>query len=342
MMRGQQMKSNEALLAIRQNLVSVFKRYESIIIPVLRFIISFSALRMLKEATSYNGALSGTLVLIGLALIGSFASAEWIIVLTIFLTTFFMLPSNPILAIMLFGILCMIYILYARLFPKESIWIIVTLIAFSIKLEILIPIVAALFGTYISVLAIIIGVILWYTIPSLRGVMPNTVIEKDKMIDTINHLMSINYKSLLLDPNMMSIVVIFFIVFSAIYIIRKQSIDYGPYIAIGVGAVMNILGFGLAIIFFGGSGVNMIKVILETLLFSSAAVIMQFLSIVLDYQRAETVSFEDNDNYYYVKIVPKIHLRHKNKTIKKVYTNLSQTSDFNRMIMEDDEISRGL
>lgn len=337
-----QMKSNEALLTIRQNLVSLFKQYESIIIPVLRFIICFSALRMLKDATSYNGILSGTLVLIGLALIGSFASAEWIIVWAIFLTTLFIFSSNPILAFMLFGVMCMIYVLYARLFPKESIWIIVTLIAFSIKLEILIPIVAALFGTYISILAIIIGIILWYTVPNLRGVMPNTAMDKDKIIDTVSQLMSVNYKSLLADYNMMSIIVIFFIVFSAIYIIRKQSIDYGPYIAIGVGAVMSILGFGLAIIFFSGVDVNMIEVILETLLFSGIAAIMQFLSIALDYQRAETVSFEDDDNYYYVKIVPKIHLTYKHKTIKKVYTNLSRKSDDNYIMMEDDDISRGI
>lgn len=337
-----QMKSNEALLIIRQNLISAFKQYEGIIIPLLRFIVSFSALRMLKEATGYNGVLSGILVLIGLAIIGSFASAEWIIIWTIFLTTLFVFPMEPVLAIMLLGIMCMIYILYARLFPKESIWIMITLIAFSIKMELLIPIVAALFGTYISILAIIIGVILWYAIPSLRGVMPTTAIDKSQITDIINELMAINYKTLLLDPKMMSIIVIFFIVFSAIYIIRKQSIDYGPYIAIAVGAVMNILGFGFAIIFFGGMGVKIIDVILQTLVFSGVAVVMQFLSIVLDYQRAETVSFEDDDNFYYVKIVPKIHLNYKHKPIKKVYTNLSQTNDFKRLFMEDDDISRGI
>ena len=344
-MRGQQMKSkmksNEMLLIIRQNLISIFKRYESLIVPIVRFIISFSALRMLKEATSYHGVLSGTLVLIGLALIGSFASAEWIIVWTIFLVTFFTFPLNPILALILFGIMCIIYILYARLFPKESIWILVTLVAFSIKLELLIPIVAALLSTYVSVMAIIIGTILWYVVPGLISVLPNAV-EKNEMIDMMNQLMIIDYKNLLIDPRMMSIVVIFFIVFSAIFIIRKQSIDYGPYIAIGVGAVMNILGFGLAIIFFGGIGVNMIKVVLETLFFSGVAVIIQFLSIVLDYQRAETVNFEDDDNYYYVKIVPKIHLTHKHTTIKKVYTDLSEANHFNRIMMEDDDISRGL
>jgi len=334
------MKSNEMLLTIRQNLISIFKQYESIIIPVLRFIISFSALRMLREAANYSGVLSGTLVLIGLALIGSFASAEWIIVWTIFLVTVFVFPLNPILAIMLFGMMCMIYILYARLFPKESIWIIVMLIAFSIKLELIIPIAAALFGTYSSVLAIIIGVILWYTIPSLRGVIPDTTIDKGKIIDIISELSSINYKALLIEPNMLSIIVIFFIVFSTIYIIRKQSIDYGPYIAIGVGAVMNLLGFGFAIIIFNGISVNMIEIILETLLFSGIAVVMQFLSIALDYQRAESVSFEDDDNYYYVKIVPKIHLKYKRTPIKKVYTNLSQTNDFKHMFMDDDNSSK--
>lgn len=336
------MKPNEALLIIRQNLVSGFKRYESILIPILRFMVVFSALRMLKEATSYNGILSGSLVLVGFALIGSFASAEWMILWAIFLATFFMFSSNPIMALFLFAILCGIYILYARLFPKESLWIMIMLIAFSIKLEIMVPIIAALFGSYISILAIMIGVILWYTLPALRGVLPSAVIEKDYMIDTINHLMSINYKKLLLDPNMMSMLIIFFIVFSVIYVIKKQPIDYGPYIAIAIGAVMNLLGFGLTMIFFGGNGMNMLQILLETLLFSGVAGVMQFLSIILDYQRAETVSFEDDENYYYVKIVPKIHLTHKNKAIKKVYTNLSQTSDLTYVGMDRDEISREL
>lgn len=336
------MKSNEALLIIRQNLISGFKKYEGMLIPVLRFMVTFSALRMLKEATNYNGVLSGVLVLMGFALIGSFASAEWMILGAIFLTTFFVFSSNPILGFLLFGVLCIIYILYARLFPKESLWIIITLIAFTIKLEMVVPIMAGLFGSYISIVAIIIGVILWYTLPGLRGVLPSNMLEKDHIVDTFNQLMSINYKKLFLNPNMMSMLIIFFIVFSAIYIIKKQPIDYGAYIAIAVGAVMNILGFGLAIIFFGGDGMNILQILLETLIFSGIAGIMQFLSIVLDYQRAETVSFEDDDNYYYVKIVPKIHLTHKNKAIKKVYTNLSQSSDLNSMRIEEDQISTEL
>ena len=332
------MKPNEAIFIIRQNLIKGFKRYESTLVPVLRFIIALSTLYMLKEKANYNGVLSGILVLVGIALIGSFASAEWIILCAIFLTTFFVFASNPIMAILLFAILGGIYILYARLFPKESLWIIVILIAFSMKLEMMVPVIAALCGSYISIVSILLGVILWYTLPQLREVLPSAVIDKAQMTDTINHLMSIDYKKLLLDPNMMSMLIIFFIVFTAIYIIKKQPIDYGPYIAIAVGAVMNILGFGLTTIFFEVDSINMLEILLQTVLVSGVASMIQFLSIALDYQRAETVSFEDDENYYYVKIIPKIHLTHKSKAIKKVYTNLSQTSELISATVEKDEI----
>ena len=50
------MKSNEAILTLRQNIISVFKQYEYIFLPVLRFALSFSALRLLRDVTSYTGA----------------------------------------------------------------------------------------------------------------------------------------------------------------------------------------------------------------------------------------------------------------------------------------------
>lgn len=336
------MKSNEALLTIRQNLINVFKQYESIFISVLRFALSLSALHLLKDVTNYTGVLSNIIVLIGFALIGAFASADCIVVTSILLTTLFVGAFNPIFALLLFGALCLIHILYAKLFPKESLLIIITLVAFSMKLELLIPIVAALFSTYISVVAVIIGVVIWFTVPTVQAVLPAATFSKDEILETFKELLSINYREMFMNPEMMVMIVIFFIVFSSIYIIRKQSIDYGPYIAITVGAVMNILGFGLATIFFNEIQVNIFYIILKTIGFSLIAIVLQFLSAVLDYQRAETVSFEDDDNYYFVKIVPKIQLTRRHKVVKRVYTDLSQTNEFDHIIAESDDINPNL
>lgn len=336
------MKSNEALMTLRQNIINLFKRYEYILMPVLRFILSFTALTMLRDATGYTGVLSGVLVLIGIALLGTFVSAEWIIIITILLSTVFTTSSNLIFGGMVFIALCIIYFLFARLFPRESILIIAMLIAFNMHIESAVPIIAALFTSYISVVAIIIGAILWFTIPSLKAFLPVADLKKDEVMDTVTALMTIDYKELLIEPEMMISIIVFFIVFTTIYLIRKQSIDYAPYIAVGVGVVMNILGFGLAMIFFNSIEFSLVSVVFQSVFWGAAAVVLQFLSIALDYQRAETVSFEDSDNYYYVKVIPKIKLIHTHKTVKKVYTDLTQTGEIEAVATEEEVIKSDL
>ena len=337
------MKYNEALLIIRQNLISAFKRYEYLLIPIFRFVLSFSALRILKSVTSYNGILSGMIALAAIALVGAFASAECIEVCSILLVTIFMFGFNPIMAVILFLILCVVYILYGRLFPRESLLIIVTLVAFYIKMELAVPIITALFGSYVSIIAIILGTVAWFIIPEFSSLVPMAVLEKNQLIDTFSKLFTANYKELMANQTMMIMVIIFFTVFSVIYIIRKQAIDYGPYIAIGVGAIMSIIGFGMASIFFEDIGISLVSIVVESILFSLVASVMQFLSVVLDYQRAETVSFADDDNYYYVKIVPKIKLNFREKKVKKVYTSANSMNHYDRSILDDhDDFSNDL
>ena len=336
------MKSSEALLTIRQNLISIFKQYEMILLPIIRFIVSFIGLHMLIDAVAYTGTLSHIIPMIAIALIGAFASAEWIEVASIFLVFVTLLPSNPILAGLFFLALIMIYILYGRLFPRESLLIMGILVAFAMHIELIVPIVAALFGSYACIISISIGTVIWFIMPELRASLPNDIANKDQIIDTINQLINFDFKSLLANETMMVVIIIFFIVFSIIYIIRKLPIDYGAYIAICIGAIMNIVGFGLASIFFIDIHINLVSVSIKTIIFSLLAVVMQFLSGVLDYQRAETVNFEDDDNYYYVKIVPKIKLRSKQKKVKKVYTDLEHTIGEHQKIIREDDFQSNL
>ncbi len=314
------MKSNETLLGARQNLIRVFKKYEYMLLPLLRFIVTVSALRMLIIVTNYTGTFSGLLPTFVLALIATFVSAQWILLGSIFLAFLFIFSTNPILAIIVFCMLMLLYIGFMRLFPKESILIIVTLIAFSIHMELAMPIVAALFGSYICIVCIILGVGLWFVMPQLASLIQSASLDKSEILDMVSHITQMDYKALLLNEQMLAYSVVFLIVFSVIYLIRKQSIDYAAYIAIGVGAVMNILGFLMAILFLDSFSENILSIIIWTVIYSGIAVVMQFFSIVLDYQRAEVVTFEDNDNYYYVKVVPKINMNTVNNTVKHVYT----------------------
>lgn len=332
------MKYSELLLVKRQSLISIIKKYEVVVLPILRFIIAFSALNMLKETTGYDGAFGKVIVMSAIALVGAFASMHCIEVCSIFLVALFLLPIHPIMAIILFVILAIIYILYGRLFPEESILIIITLMAFSVHFELLVPIIAGLLCGYASVIAIILGIMLWFIVPELKTVLPSISLDSNESLIAIEDILSIDLTSLIANQVMTVMIIVCFIVFSTVFIIRKLPIDYGPYIAITIGAVINIVGFGLAHVFLLNLEINLVTIVIQTILFSIIAVIVQFLSRVLDYQRVETVNFEDEDNFYYVRIVPKIRVNFKEKKIKKVYTNQSGRDNFN-LLMEDDSFS---
>ncbi len=336
------MKSNEALLSMRQNIISEFKKYEYIILPFMKFILIFSAIHMLITATNYTGALSGVIAVMFLALIGTFVSAQWILIGSILLTTLFILPANPIFAILMFILLTILYLAFMRLFPKEGLLTLVTLMAFAINVPLILPIIVALLGGYICIVMMIIGVIVWFMVPELTAVIQTTTLNKSEIVDLATSVSKTDFNALLMDEKMLSVVVVFFIVFSVVYIIRKQSIDYAPYIAIGVGMVVNILGFGLAILFFDDIGMKMGSIILWTVIGGIVAVVVQFFSVALDYQRSEVVQFEDDDNYYYVKVVPKINVKVKHTTVKHVYTNNKEPKDFNSRIMESYNEDKGI
>lgn len=336
------MKSNEILLGVRQNIISEFKKYEYIVLPLVKFIFILSSIHMLALTTNYTGILSGVLGIVFLSLIGTFVSAKWILVGSIVLTTVFILPANPIFALLLLVLFTILYLGFLRFFPKESILIIVTLVAFVIGMPLIVPIVVALLGGYICSVMLIIGIVLWFMFPELTAAIQSTTINKSEIVDVATSVSKIDFNGLLLNETMLAVAVIFFIVFSVVYIIRKQSIDYAPYIAIGVGMVVNILGFGLAILFFDDIGMKVGSVILWSVASGIIAVVIQFFSIALDYQRAEIVQFEDDDNYYYVKVVPKINVKVKHSTVKHIYTNIKEPREVNHRIMEGYNEEKGI
>lgn len=207
------MKSNEALLSMRQNIISEFKKYEYIILPFMKFILIFSAIHMLITATNYTGALSGVIAVMFLALIGTFVSAQWILIGSILLTTLFILPANPIFAILMFILLTILYLAFMRLFPKEGLLTLVTLMAFAINVPLILPIIVALLGGYICIVMMIIGVIVWFVVPELTAVIQTTTLNKSEIVDLATSVSKTDFNALLMDEKMLSVVVVFFIVF---------------------------------------------------------------------------------------------------------------------------------
>ena len=64
--------------------------------------------------------------------------------------------------------------------------------------------------------------------------------------------------------------------------------------------------------------VNILVIFLGSIGGAVIALIAQFFKGVLDYSRTETVQFEDDEYYYYVKAVPKVKVSEQNVKVQKI------------------------
>lgn len=312
------MKILENLLMIRQNVIKMYKQYDYIVGPILKFIMIYIIINMFISKISYEGVLTNPILVLFISLIGTVLNEKGMLLGTVILAPCYILTLNPVLAGIVFVFLFLLYILFMRLFPKESLLIIVTLVAFSLHMENLIPIVVALLGGYVGLIGVLFGVFIWFMIPNLAEAVVITGAGKDALVEAIKNLATIKLETVVLDSKMLCIMIIFFVVFNTVYFIRRLAVDYAPYIAIGMGAIMNMIGFSLAILFLK-IDISLLIMLITTVGYALIAIVVEFFSKVLDYERSEVLNFEDDENYYYVKVVPKIYLTTTKRKVKRVY-----------------------
>jgi len=312
---------------MRQNLIRIYKQHEYIIMPFLKFIIIFSIITMMSLSVGYIGIFNKVEVLLFLSLVATFLPEKWMVLGFVLLMPVYIAMSNIVLGGIWFFFLWVLYLLFMRLFPKESLLIIGTIVCFKMGTEALLLVIAGLFGSYVCIIAIIIGIFIWFVMPQVAQIVQPSATGKDEILGVLTSLTGGGLKNIIGDKTMLCTIVVFFIVFSIIYIINKQSIDYAAYVAIGIGMMMHLAGFVLAILFLN-INISMSKILMTTILVTFVALVVHFFSKALDYQRAEVVSFEDEENYYYVKVVPKILINTNHKRVKTVYNTKADQKEY--------------
>lgn len=311
------MTPGEMILVFRQNCIKLYKTYERLFFPMIKFILILVVLLGINSSIGYMSILNKSVTCMGIALVSMFLPITWILILFMLITTLHIAAFNLILGGIVAIIFIVLYCLYIRLYPKESLLIIMTIVALKLGLGYAVPLIAALFLGMACIIPMALGVLFTYignevnvSIEGTMGVIPDNIVGV--FINIIN-------QNVLTNKTMLATIGIFSIVFTIVYIIRRQAIDYAPYIAIAIGGVMNLLGFGIAILFLGIK-INVFLLVLMTILSIILAIACEFSSKVLDYSRAEVVQFEDDDNYYYVKVVPKVSINANQTKVKQVYT----------------------
>ncbi len=302
------------LLVFREQLKKFYSKYELYITPLCKFLLALVSLLVINSRIGYMSTLKNAAVVLILALLCSFLPINLTIVLAAAVTLAHLYAFSVECAIVALAVFLLLFILYFRFSPKDTLAVLLTPICFVLKIPYVMPIAVGLIGTPASSVAVASGVIVYYMLAGMNesASVLNTF-DADGMVDKFRYCID----TLMGNRAMMVAIVAFAATVLVVWFIRRLSIDHAWTIAMITGALLNIL-----ILLFGdlmySTDISIIGLILGSIVSVLLVKVLQFFVFNVDYSRTEMVQFEDDEYYYYVKAVPKNTVATPEKRVKTI------------------------
>lgn len=302
------------LLVFRERLKKFYSKYELYITPLCKFLLALVSLLVINSRIGYMSTLKNAAVVLILALLCSFLPINLTIVIAAAVTLAHLYAFSVECAIVALAVFLLLFILYFRFSPKDTLAVLLTPICFVLKIPYVMPIAVGLIGTPASSVAVASGVIVYYMLAGMNesASVLNTF-DADGMVDKFRYCID----TLMGNRAMMVAIVAFAATVLVVWFIRRLSIDHAWTIAMITGALLNIL-----ILLFGdlmySTDISIIGLILGSIVSVLLVKVLQFFVFNVDYSRTEMVQFEDDEYYYYVKAVPKNTVATPEKRVKTI------------------------
>lgn len=302
------------LLVFREQLKKFYSKFELYITPLCKFLLALVSLLVINSRIGYMSTLKNAAVVLILALLCSFLPINLTIVIAAAVTLAHLYAFSVECAIVALAVFLLLFILYFRFSPKDTLAVLLTPICFVLKIPYVMPIAVGLIGTPASSVAVASGVIVYYMLAGMNesASVLNTF-DADGMVDKFRYCID----TLMGNRAMMVAIVAFAATVLVVWFIRRLSIDHAWTIAMITGALLNIL-----ILLFGdlmySTDISIIGLILGSIVSVLLVKVLQFFVFNVDYSRTEMVQFEDDEYYYYVKAVPKNTVATPEKRVKTI------------------------
>ncbi|MDO4463418.1 MAG: hypothetical protein Q4C57_02585 [Bacillota bacterium] len=304
------------LLVAKQYIRSFINKYEVYLKPLMKLILAITSLMMINGKIGYMHRLDDISIVLIVALMCSFMPMNFIIFIAAVFTVLHMYALSLECAAVALVLFLVMFLLYFRFSPKDTLVVLLTPICFVLKIPYAIPLTMGLIGTPASVISVGCGVVVSYLISyiadsatALSGMDTEDVATKFRFI----------VDGLLDNKEMLLTIFAFALTIVIVYLIKRMSVNYSWTIAMIAGAIADVMILLIGDLIFD-TNVSIVGIIIGTVFSILIAKIVEFFAFHVDYSRVEKVQFEDDEYYYYVKAVPKITVATPSKTVKRINT----------------------
>ena len=288
----------------RYRAVLFINKFEAYIFPALKFLAAMVVFCIINAKFGYMTKIAKFPLAIIMALFCSFMPSNMIIIIAALLTMLHAYAISAEFALVLGVIYAIMFLLYFRFSPRDSVAAILTPICFVFKIPYVVPMSFGLVGTPASAISVGCGTVIFYVLKYMSQAADAFRESSEKNVDMLERLKAL-LEGLLKNREMLVCALAFALTVLVVYFIRRMSINYSWTIAMATGALADILIILVGDIMYH-TDISIVGLIFGTILACIVVRIIQFCVFDIDYSRTEKVQFEDDDYYYYVKAVPKI------------------------------------
>ncbi len=307
------------LLVIKEYLKNFYSKYEIYVRPAWKFLLAFVTLVVINSQLGYMSRIDNMAIVLIVALMCSFLPSGCIMLFSALFITLHLYALSMECAMVAIILIFVMFLLYFRFTPKESIVLVFTPLTFVFKIPYVMPLAMGLIGTPASAISVGCGTILYYFLDFVK--------ENDATINVLDDDLTTRFRFLidgLVDNKEMIVTVAaFMITLIVVYIIRRMSIDHSWTIAMIAGILVTVVMLLVGDLIYD-TNVSILAVLLGGAASVLLAKVLQFFLFGVDYSRTERVQFEDDEYYYYVKAVPKLSVATPTKTVKRINTQKNQ------------------
>ena len=303
------------ILEWREKLYNSYVQYDIYIKMFLRFIMSAIIFIVVGSKLNYYEKLSNPLLILGLALVGTFVPDALLVFMVVVVTLLELYFLSPIIAGICALCFLFLYLMLARFDQKTTLALIFVPIFILWKIPVALVVVIALFFGASSVLTIVAGTCFYYILDAAKNIDINVGETTNDVFALIHMFMDAIIKNKNMYVMLMTLVAVFFIT----YFVRRLKMDFSFEMGVIAGGICGFILLLLGNVMLD-SKFSILWVVLGSVVSCIIGLLVHFMHMVLDYGQKEKVQFEDDEYYYYVIAVPKMKMTVSNKKVKNIYT----------------------
>ncbi|MBE5881097.1 MAG: hypothetical protein E7289_02115 [Lachnospiraceae bacterium] len=303
-----------SLLELRENLRNFYSRNEVYLLPLLKFLLALGTLMVLNLNLGYMTKINSPVIVLVVALMCSFLPMNLLVVIAALFVILHSYAISMECAIVAGGIFLLMFLLYYRFSPKDTLIVLLLPICFGMKIPYVVPVAVGLLCGPASVVSVTCGVVAYYVIRYIKvNAAMIMALDADSTISKFRYVLD----GIIKDKAMMVVIISFCVTTIIVYIIRRLSVDHAWTIAMFTGAIANVVILLVGNLMYE-TNISVLSLVLGTIVALAVAKIVEFFAFNVDYTRTEYVQFEDDEYYYYVKAIPKNTVAKSQHTVKKI------------------------